>query len=213
MAFISTKSNIKNSILAFIKHLVSKTVYRAIEVILTPCCSLSGSAVVECIEDSSTLTITTNESIGFLGKGSVLVNIDGTSVPGSITEPDTITVSGLTVPAGTYNLNIVVFLPTSSIGSSGVYKAFTINNVTFGDCPPVVSDIRLKENVELVGKSPSGLNIYNFSYIGEKGTYQGVMAQDLLGTPFESAVVKGTTGSEFMRVDYSKLDVQFKKVD
>lgn len=38
MAFISTKSNIKNSILGFIRHLVSKIVYKDVELLLSPCC-------------------------------------------------------------------------------------------------------------------------------------------------------------------------------
>jgi len=38
MAFISSKSNIKNSILAFVKNIVSKKVYKDIEVLLNPCC-------------------------------------------------------------------------------------------------------------------------------------------------------------------------------
>ena len=38
MAFISSKSNIKVSILGFIKHLVSKSVYNDIKSLLEPCC-------------------------------------------------------------------------------------------------------------------------------------------------------------------------------
>ena len=38
------------------------------------------------------------------------------------------------------------------------------------------SDIRLKEEIQLVGKSPAGINIYSFKYKHTDGTYQGVMA-------------------------------------
>lgn len=38
MAFITAKSQIRNTILNYIKRLVSKSVYNAISFILTPCC-------------------------------------------------------------------------------------------------------------------------------------------------------------------------------
>ena len=65
------------------------------------------------------------------------------------------------------------------------------------------SDIRLKENVELIGKSPSNINIYKFNYKDNPTTYQGAMAHEV---PWAS--VKHDNG--YMMVDYSKLDVDFK---
>ena len=44
------------------------------------------------------------------------------------------------------------------------------------------SDIRLKENIELIGKSNLGINIYEFDYIDKSygdGRYRGVMAQEV----------------------------------
>ena len=47
------------------------------------------------------------------------------------------------------------------------------------------SDIRMKENIELVGQLPSGLNVYNFEYKPEfkalagHGKFTGVMAQEV----------------------------------
>ena len=66
------------------------------------------------------------------------------------------------------------------------------------------SDIRLKENVELIGKSPSNINIYKFNYKDNPTTYQGVMAHEV---PW--ANVKHSNG--YMMVDYDKVDVEFKK--
>ena len=66
------------------------------------------------------------------------------------------------------------------------------------------SDIRLKENYFIVGKSKSGVDIYEFSYIGNPKRYRGVMAQDV---PFASINVNG-----YLYVDYSKLDVDFKEI-
>ena len=70
----------------------------------------------------------------------------------------------------------------------------------------VLSDVQLKEDIKLVGKSPSGLNVYNFKYIGEDETYQGVMAQEV---PWAASVAD----NGYLQVDYSKVDVDFKKVN
>tara|TARA_R110002074_G_scaffold401708_2_gene601001 strand:+ start:428 stop:1834 length:1407 start_codon:yes stop_codon:yes gene_type:complete len=69
------------------------------------------------------------------------------------------------------------------------------------------SDVRLKEDINLIGKSPSGFNVYTFKYKGDdKGVYQGVMAQEV-----PHASILGKDG--FYKVDYSKVDVEFKKVN
>jgi len=71
------------------------------------------------------------------------------------------------------------------------------------------SDKRLKKNIKLIGKSASGLKIYAFEYINKifgKGIYQGVMSDEIP----QYAVVKHSDG--FDRVDYSKLDVEFKQI-
>ena len=73
------------------------------------------------------------------------------------------------------------------------------------------SDVQLKENITLVGKSGKGLPIYTFNYKGDRNQrYQGVMAQDLLTTDYANSVITGSDG--FYRVDYRDLDVTFKKV-
>ena len=66
------------------------------------------------------------------------------------------------------------------------------------------SDIRLKENVELIGKSPSNINIYKFNYKDNPTTYQGAMAHEV---PWAS--IKHSNG--YMMVDYNQIDVDFKK--
>ena len=69
-----------------------------------------------------------------------------------------------------------------------------------------LSDMRLKEDIELVGKSPSNVNIYSFKYKGKDGKYEGVMAQEV---PWASIV--GDDG--YLMVDYSKLDVEFRRLN
>ena len=73
------------------------------------------------------------------------------------------------------------------------------------------SDYRLKENISLVGQSPEGINIYTFSYKGQDGVYQGVMAQELLGTKFNDSVIMEDDG--MYAVKYSNIDVQFKQIN
>ena len=72
------------------------------------------------------------------------------------------------------------------------------------------SDRRLKNNIKLISKSKSGLNIYSFNYKDDKTwgkeTYQGVMSDEIP----QKAVVKHEDG--FDRVDYSKIDVEFKLI-
>lgn len=69
-----------------------------------------------------------------------------------------------------------------------------------------MSDIALKNNINLIGKSPSGINIYTFNYNGDDKVYQGVMAHEV-----PNASIFNTDG--YLMVDYSKVDVEFKRVN
>jgi hypothetical protein len=53
--------------------------------------------------------------------------------------------------------------------------------------------------------SPSGVNIYSFTYKGDNKTYQGVMAHQV---PYASFM----DDNGYMIVDYSQLDVEFKEI-
>ena len=70
------------------------------------------------------------------------------------------------------------------------------------------SDRRLKKNINLIGESPSGLNIYSFEYKNPqygKGLFQGVMSDEI---PQEAVInING-----YDRVNYSMLDVEFKQI-
>ena len=74
-----------------------------------------------------------------------------------------------------------------------------------GALTAINSDIRLKDDIKLVGKSPSGIKIYNFKYKGDDKKYQGVMAHQV---PEASFV--GDDG--YLKVNYNKLDVEFKEI-
>ena len=68
------------------------------------------------------------------------------------------------------------------------------------------SDIRLKTNIEFLGKSPSNINIYSFNYIGNPVKYVGVMAHEV---PWASE--KHESG--YLMVDYNKVDVEFRRLN
>ena len=97
--------------------------------------------------------------------------------------------------------------------TSGISAVGAIGSAYMGakaKMPPTTpSDRRLKNNIKLISKSNSGLNIYSFEYINKnfgEGVYQGVMSDEI---PKE-AIIKHKDG--FDRVDYSKLDVEFKLI-
>jgi hypothetical protein len=73
------------------------------------------------------------------------------------------------------------------------------------------SDIRLKENYEVIGTSPSGIPIYEYSYIGKSGRYIGTMAQDLIKLGRADAVTKMANG--YYSVNYSLIDVEYKELN
>ena len=68
------------------------------------------------------------------------------------------------------------------------------------------SDVRLKHNIKLIGKSPLGINIYEFKYTYKSGTYQGAMAQEV---PWASIM----TDTGYYAVDYNKLDVEYRRLN
>ena len=72
-----------------------------------------------------------------------------------------------------------------------------------------VSDIRLKKDIIRVGTTRYQLPLYDFSYIDERGRFEGVMAQDVLKVRPE-AVSMGADG--FYRVNYTMLGIEMKRL-
>ena len=101
---------------------------------------------------------------------------------------------------GTLPVNNSAALPVNSSTASPVNSSTGLP----------ISDRRLKNNIKLISKSESGLNIYSFNYKDDKTwgkeTYQGVMSDEIP----KKAVVKDKDG--FDSVDYSKIDVEFKLI-
>ena len=97
----------------------------------------------------------------------------------------------------------------AGLGGSYLTGLAGANSNRYNANPDTPSDRRLKKNIKLIGSSPKNLKIYAFEYIDNKfgkGVFQGVMSDEI---PNE-AVVKNIDG--FDRVDYSKLDVEFKLI-
>ncbi len=69
------------------------------------------------------------------------------------------------------------------------------------------SDPELKENINRIGTSPSGLPIYEWDYKDGSGRYQGTMSTDVP----EYALAKGIFGG-YDGVFYDKIDVELKRV-
>ncbi len=70
------------------------------------------------------------------------------------------------------------------------------------------SDRKLKKNINKIGESPSGLNIYSFEFKNSKygkGKFQGVMSDEV---PRDAVAVE----DGYDVVDYNKLDVEFKQI-
>lgn len=119
MAFVSTNSQIKNNILNYISRLVSKTLYRSIEILFKPCCDITVTNV-EAVCSSVTpgnydITITLDKGINMLGNGLLLVLVNGVVV----TVDD--------IPLIPYNDSNKIVLLDSNIGdSSGGSKGVTV---------------------------------------------------------------------------------------
>jgi hypothetical protein len=97
-------------------------------------------------------------------------------------------------------------------GVGGTDYRFTVNAsgviTAVASCSP--SDRRLKKNIRLIGYSTTGLKIYTFEYLDKvfgEGVFQGVMSDEIPSY----AVIKNGVG-EYDGVDYSKIDVDFKRI-
>jgi hypothetical protein len=79
------------------------------------------------------------------------------------------------------------------------------------DHDAVKSDIRSKDIIETIGYSESNIPIYIFNYKDNKNKkYSGTTAQDLLKLGFKDSVTIADDG--YYRVDYDKIDVDFKRL-
>lgn len=144
MAFVSTNSNIRVSILGFIKHLVSKSLYRAIEILLKPCCDINILDVESsCNGTNYDITITLDKSVNMLGNGLMLVLVDQVLVSGdngvllSYNDSTKIVLTNVTlnISAGNYKVGVFFLLPTGA-----THPIQSLNDLTPGVFTLATSD-------------------------------------------------------------------------
>lgn len=70
----------------------------------------------------------------------------------------------------------------------------------------IFSDLRLKRDLELLHRLPSGMGVYKFRYVDGTEPFVGVLAQEAV-KHHPAAVEKHPNG--FLMVDYGQLDVKF----
>ena len=92
------------------------------------------------------------------------------------------------------NVGAAAFMDALSIGTSIATIA--------------ASDRRLKENIQKIGESISGLGIYKFNYIGKAKQYIGAMADEVIKVVPEAVV---TMDNGYLGVNYNLIDVDFKE--
>lgn len=100
-------------------------------------------------------------------------------------------------------------------GEEGAAKAAEAGGVAGGIAEGIAgimsfSDERLKENIVAVGPSGfPGVNVYRFNYLGQRNTFEGVIAQEVV-KQFPEAVAQDRDG--FLMVNYDVLGVELKLV-
>ena len=102
------------------------------------------------------------------------------------------------------------FLPTHAIRAQSTGQITHVVACSGG----FPSDRNLKKNINLIGLSPKGLNIYSFEYKNPKigqGLFKGVMADEV--EHIKDAVVTDANG--YKRVNYSVkgIDVEFDAIE
>ena len=94
----------------------------------------------------------------------------------------------------------------SQVGAAATITSGALSGA--GSAAGGLSDRRLKKNINKIGESPSGLNIYSFEFKNSKygeGLFQGVMSDEV---PQEAV----GTRDGYDTVDYNMLDVEFKQI-
>ena len=74
-----------------------------------------------------------------------------------------------------------------------------------------LSDLRLKRDVDIVGTSPEGYKIYEYSYVGNPiKRFRGAMAQDVMK---KNPMAVHVNPRGFFLVDYNEIDIDFEEVN
>lgn len=142
----SYKSNsaVKNSILAFVKNLVSKNIYAAIKILLNPCCTpviLEADTICDPENPTRTLlTVKFDKNITTFGNSvtsfyivapsnNIFVGSDSVDLTNGIA---TFSFTGL--QNSTFDIFLEIFMPTNSEGTIGVSVTSQGFEVEFPGC-------------------------------------------------------------------------------
>ena len=99
---------------------------------------------------------------------------------------------------------------TTTESTTATQPPVPINTAPTGQgAGPMASDIRLKENITKVGQSPSGINIYQWNYIGQTEVFEGVMAQELMRDRPDAVVLMN---NGYLGVNYDLIDVSMREI-
>jgi len=96
-----------------------------------------------------------------------------------------------------------------SVGAAAFMDALSIAGNVAGIYSGFTSDRRLKENIQKIGESISGLGIYKFNYIGKTKQYIGAMADEVIKVVPEAVV---TMDNGYLGVNYNLIDIDFKRL-
>jgi hypothetical protein len=153
-----------------------------------------------------------NDGAGATPLGSVNnINLNGT-ISGAIYTGTASAAAGagtaFDITGATGTLKGGFYGPNAAETGGVFYLTGGTNNISlmgsFGGKPALVSDIRLKTDIEPAGTLANGLRLHRWRYIGGDRRFTGVMAQELLAdSRFADAVRIDADG--LMRVDYDAL--------
>ncbi len=141
-----------------------------------------------------------NELSAFL-QGSPAISTPGFQ-PSPVFQQSPVNISGLV--NDNYNQRLALANQQNSGLMNGLFGLGSAAIGAFG----MPSDVRLKRDITKIG-SINGINLYRFRYQGQPGHYEGVMAQEVMGT-VPQAVGIGSDG--FLKVDYQKLGIPLRRV-
>lgn len=132
--------NNKGLILSTLKFITSKRMYRAIELLVSPCCTPVISVISAICGTGSTVTvtITLDKSMSLLGIGDAEIYFNGAKISASTSYLDGVTIkfTNIVVAAGAYtDAFITLKLPTNSDETMGVYLKSNAVSVTIPSCP------------------------------------------------------------------------------
>jgi hypothetical protein len=156
--------------------------------------------------NSEIIPANSTERTVIVGQGNIVsyLNVSGaTAAPFSITElgmPHANTgTTGIVIPAPITPTTTTTSTTTTTTAAPTTTTTTAAPTTTTTTAAP--SDRRLKRNITFL-ETRNDIKVYSFQYLWSDEYFVGVMAQDLLGTIYESAVIEH---NGYYTVDYSQL--------